>query len=131
MWKRCRVSEKRKEARIRKRKVRVERFWDDFDIELLKLPVLLGLLGFDLGLVLPYFVVSVVNYGFLALLGLVATQSPLIYLVVYDVYRKSKSKPSVDIYETTTVRYEEVLQDYVSSVKSKRDSDYEAAEDES
>lgn len=125
------MSEKRKEARIRKRKVRVERFWDDFDIELLKLPVLLGLLGFDLGLVLPYFVVSVVNYGFLALLGLVATQSPLIYLVVYDVYRKSKSKPSVDIYETTTVRYEEVLQDYVSSVKSKRDSDYEAAEDES
>lgn len=125
------MSEKRKEARIRKRKVRVERFWDDFDIELLKLPVLLGLLGFDLGLVLPYFVVSVVNYGFLALLGLVATQSPLIYLVVYDVYRKSRSKPSVDIYETTTVRYEEVLQDYVSSVKSKRDSDYEAAEDES
>jgi len=125
------VSEKRKEARIRKRKVRVERFWDDFDIELLKLPVLLGLLGFDLGLVLPYFVVSVVNYGFLALLGLVATQSPLIYLVVYDVYRKSRSKPSIDIYETTTVRYEEVLQDYVSSVKSKRDSDYEAAEDES
>jgi hypothetical protein len=131
MWKRCGVSEKRKEARIRKRKVRVERFWDDFDIELLKLPVLLGLLGFDLGLVLPYFVVSVVNYGFLALLGLVATQSPLIYLVVYDVYRKSRSKPSIDIYETTTVRYEEVLQDYVSSVKSKRDSDYEAAEDES
>ena len=125
------MSEKRKEARIRKRKVRVERFWDDFDIELLKLPVLLGLLGFDLGLVLPYFVVSVVNYGFLALLGLVATQSPLIYLVVYDVYRKSRSKPSIDIYETTTVRYEEVLQDYVSSVKSKRDSDYEAAEDES
>jgi hypothetical protein len=118
------VDEKRRAKRTRQRKARGSRFLDD--LELFKLPLLLGLLGFDLGLVLPYFVVSVVKYGLWALLGLVATQSPLIYFVVYNVYRKSKSKPSIDLYETTTVRYEEVLEDYVNSVKNQKNTEEES-----
>jgi hypothetical protein len=118
------VDEKRRAKRSRQRKARGSRFLDE--LELFKLPLLLGLLGFDLGLVLPYFVVSVGKYGFWALLGLVATQSPLIYFVVYDVYRKSKSRPSIDLYETTTVRYEEVLEDYVDSVKNQETTEEES-----
>jgi hypothetical protein len=125
------VNGKGKEAKRRRTKVRTKHFWDNIDLDLLKLPLLMGLLGFDLGLLVPYWIVSVVKYGFLAVLGLVATQSPLIYLVVKDVYRKSRSKPSVDIYETTTERYEETLQDYISSIKSNRNSNLETTEEES
>lgn len=122
---------KGKETKRRRIKARTKRFWDDIDIELLKLPLLLGLLGFDLGLLIPYWIVSIVKYGFLAVLGLAITQSPLIYLVVADLYRKSKSKPSMDIYETTTERYEETLQDYISLIKNERSSSLETTEEES
>lgn len=88
-------------------------------VEVLRFPVLLGLLGLDLCTVAPFFVFTIGMYGTYSVLGLIVTQSPIIYLTVQEIRRRDTMLPMSEAWETSREKWLKALEEYTKLVKKK------------
>lgn len=84
---------------------------------ILRIPVLLGLFAIDIIVVLPLGVCSILTYGALGVLILTFSQTPIIYLIVQEVWRMSHLLPKSEAWETSPERWREALKEFVETTK--------------
>jgi hypothetical protein len=101
------------------KRVETRRFYRDF-VEVIQYPVLLGLLAFDLVVVLPSTFVIGYRFGFfIALAFFIFTQSPIQYLIVREIVRQSMRLPMSEAWETSPEKWQKTVDDYVASFRKK------------
>jgi hypothetical protein len=99
------------------KRVETRRFYRDF-VEVVQYPVLLGLLAFDLVVVLPSTFVIGYRFGFFtALAFFIFTQSPIQYLIVMEIVRHSMRLPMSEAWETSPEKWQKTVDEYIASSK--------------
>lgn len=78
----------------------------------LKYPFLLGLFAFDVSIVIPLCIGSVVWIGAWALVLLFVSQTPVWVLFAMEVRRKLKMLPKSEAWETSPERWQQALEEY-------------------
>lgn len=85
-----------------------------------KYPLLLGLFGFDIFVVIPFLLFSASMFGYTSLLVLAITQSPVIFMIIQEERRKRQTLPMTDRWETSQERWLELLDEYTETVDNKK-----------
>jgi hypothetical protein len=85
-----------------------------------KIILLLAALAFDLYTIVPFFVSTIGFYGLWSVLGLIVTQSPLIYLVAEEIWRQAHMLPPSEAFEISPERWKKSVKEYLELVKKKR-----------
>lgn len=58
-------------------------------VSLLKIPILMAGIFIELAILLPYFIVLIFRYGVWAVIGLIVSQSPLLYYMLKGFLRRT------------------------------------------
>jgi hypothetical protein len=86
----------------------------------LRIILLLAALAFDLYTIVPFLVFTIGAYGLWSILGLIVTQSPIIYLIVEEIWRQAHMLPPSEAFEISPERWKKSVKEYVELVKKKR-----------
>ncbi|MGB9778783.1 MAG: hypothetical protein ACPLW8_05205 [Candidatus Bathyarchaeales archaeon] len=85
----------------------------------LKYPVLLGLLMFDMAVLLPSTFLVGYHFGTVSAVAFFTlTQSPIEYLIIKEIRRLNRLLPMSEAFETSPEKWNMALQEYVSKVKN-------------
>jgi hypothetical protein len=85
-----------------------------------KIVLLLAALAFDLYTIVPFFISSISVYGLWSVLGLIVTQSPIIYLIAEEIWRQAHMLPPSEAFEISPERWKKSVREYLDLVKKKK-----------
>jgi hypothetical protein len=94
---------------------RLREIYDDLST-VLKWPLLVALFGFNAFFVIPLSVLSIGKYGVVGLGFLFAAESPAIFLVAHEAWRRWQLEPATDRWETSSEKWNEAFNDYVKMI---------------
>lgn len=86
-------------------------------LTILKIPVLMGLFALDISVVMPLCICLIPFHGGWAVVALILSQSPIIYLVLKEAYRQMHMLPMSEAWETSTERWQQLLDEYAKENK--------------
>jgi hypothetical protein len=89
-------------------------------VSLLKIPILMASIFIELAIFLPYFITLIAQHSALGIIGLIASQSPIIYYMVREAVRKCNMLPRSEAWETPSQGAEQALEEYVAMLKKQR-----------
>jgi hypothetical protein len=83
----------------------------------LKYPLLFALFSLDLGCVLMPLMFVIPTYGFVAVVALVASQTPVIFLILREAWRQSHLKTPIDRWEISDEQWNATLNEYAEALQ--------------
>ena len=90
--------------------------------DVLTIPIYLMLFAIDMIVLIPLgLAILLPTYRLLGLLILITIQSPIIYLVIKEAYRRSRLPPPLhEGWEVSSKKWNKALEDYIKMVKKRK-----------
>jgi len=85
-----------------------------------KIILLLAAFAFDMYTIVPFLISTIGVYGLWSVLGLIVTQSPIIYLIVEEIWRQAHTLPPSEAFEISPERWKKSVKEYLELVKKKK-----------
>lgn len=89
-------------------------------MESLSIPLKVGLVFLNM-LVVMFCLFTIRFYGYYPILGIIAAETPIAYLVVGEIWRQVHLLPKMEGFELNSERMDNAIREYVKMVKHKKD----------